>query len=86
MQAARAANDVLRFTLELVALAGLAIWGATATAASKQQKLTNVTLQQQCPYDFVGHLGITLDPVALQWVEKALAGTGPANPRFAPSC
>jgi len=27
VQVARAANDVLRFTLELVALAGLAIWG-----------------------------------------------------------
>ena len=27
MQAARAANDVLRFLLELLALAGLALWG-----------------------------------------------------------
>ena len=27
MQAARAANDVLRFILEITALAGLAIWG-----------------------------------------------------------
>ncbi|HWD74332.1 MAG TPA: alpha/beta fold hydrolase [Solirubrobacteraceae bacterium] len=50
-------------------------------------RVTNVTLQQQCPHDFVGHLGITSDPVALQWVENALTRTtGPANPDFAPSC
>jgi triacylglycerol lipase len=58
----------------------------SAFLSGPANRVTNVTLQQQCPYDFVGHLGITLDPVALQWVEKALAGTGPANPRFAPSC
>jgi hypothetical protein len=34
----------------------------------------------------VGHLGITTDPVALQWVENALARQGPANPAFAPAC
>jgi triacylglycerol lipase len=50
-------------------------------------RVTNVTLQQQCPQDFVGHIGITSDPVALQWVENALADSAaPANPNFAPSC
>lgn len=49
-------------------------------------RVTNVTLQQRCPTDIVGHLGITLDPVALQWVENALASNGPADPNFVPSC
>jgi triacylglycerol lipase len=50
-------------------------------------RVTNVTLQQQCPRDVVGHLGITADPVALQWVENALAHNGgPADPNFSPSC
>jgi triacylglycerol lipase len=49
-------------------------------------RVTNVTLQAQCPRDFVGHIGITTDPIALQWVENALASEGPANPKFVPSC
>jgi triacylglycerol lipase len=50
-------------------------------------RVTNVTLQRQCPRDVVGHVGITSDPVALQWVENALArGSGPADPNFVPSC
>jgi triacylglycerol lipase len=50
-------------------------------------RVTNVTLQQQCPKDVVGHVGITGDPVALQWVENALARkNGPADPTFVPSC
>jgi triacylglycerol lipase len=49
-------------------------------------RVTNITLQQRCPTKFVGHLGITTDAVAFQWVENALASNGPANPNFAPSC
>jgi triacylglycerol lipase len=50
-------------------------------------RVTNVTLQQKCPRDIVGHIGITADPVALQWVENALAqSNGPADPSFVPSC
>ena len=49
-------------------------------------RVTNIMLQQRCPHDFVGHLGITNDPVALQWVENGLAGAGPADPNFIPSC
>jgi triacylglycerol lipase len=50
-------------------------------------RVTNVTLQRQCPRDYVDHIGITIDPVALQWVENALArDNGPANPSFHPSC
>jgi triacylglycerol lipase len=50
-------------------------------------RVTNITLQQQCPRAFVGHVGITSDPVALQWVENALSqSSGPADPNFVPSC
>jgi triacylglycerol lipase len=49
-------------------------------------RVTNVNLQDRCPYDIVGHLGVTDDPVAVQWVENALATPGPADPRFRPSC
>jgi triacylglycerol lipase len=50
-------------------------------------RVTNVTLQQQCPRDVVGHIVITSDPVALQWVENALSRTsGPADTNFAPAC
>jgi triacylglycerol lipase len=50
-------------------------------------RVANITLQQQCPRDIAGHIGITGDPVALQWVENALArNTGPMDTNFAPSC
>jgi triacylglycerol lipase len=49
-------------------------------------RVTNVTLQDRCPGDNAGHLDITLDPVALQWVENALARDGPADPAFRPRC
>lgn len=49
-------------------------------------RVTNVTLQDRCPADAVGHLGLPNDPVALQWVEDALAVDGPADPRFRPAC
>jgi triacylglycerol lipase len=49
-------------------------------------RVTNVALQDRCGSDLSGHLGITTDPVALQWVENALARRGPANPGFQPRC
>ncbi|HTE63568.1 MAG TPA: alpha/beta fold hydrolase [Solirubrobacteraceae bacterium] len=49
-------------------------------------RVTNVTLQRRCPRDDTGHLAIPTDPVALQWVENALARPGPADPRFRPRC
>jgi triacylglycerol lipase len=49
-------------------------------------RVTNVTLQAACRDDVVAHLGIATDPVALQWVENALARKGPANPGFRPRC
>jgi triacylglycerol lipase len=60
---------------------------SSAFLTGPSTRVTNVTLQQQCPSDIVGHVGITSDPVALQWVENALArSTGPADPNFVPSC
>ena len=49
-------------------------------------RVTNVTLQSQCPRDTDAHNEIPLDPVALQWVENALGRLGPAHPGFHPRC
>jgi triacylglycerol lipase len=49
-------------------------------------RVTNVTLQARCPGDVSGHLTIFADPVALQWVEDALARNGPADAAFRPRC
>jgi triacylglycerol lipase len=59
---------------------------SSAFLTGPRARVTNVTLQKRCPGDIVGHLGITTDPVAVQWVENALARHGPANPAFAPAC
>jgi triacylglycerol lipase len=59
----------------------------SAFLAGPSARVTNVTLQQQCPRDFVGHIVISSDPVALQWVENALSrNNGPADTNFAPVC
>jgi triacylglycerol lipase len=47
---------------------------------------TNVLIQERCPLDPVEHLGIIYDPVALQWIQNALAQPGPADPGFMPTC
>ena len=49
-------------------------------------RVTNITLQELCPDDFAGHLDIPSDPVALQWVQNALARPGPADPSRLPRC
>jgi triacylglycerol lipase len=49
-------------------------------------RVTNVTLQDRCPNDGVDHLNVPTDPVAVQWVENALAVNGPARPGFRPRC
>jgi triacylglycerol lipase len=59
---------------------------SSAFLSGPRARVTNVTLQRRCPADTVGHLGITNDPVAVQWVEHALARNGPANPAFVPTC
>jgi triacylglycerol lipase len=49
-------------------------------------RVTNVTLQDRCPDDGVDHLNVPTDPVAVQWVENALAVNGPARSGFRPRC
>src|SRR4051812_7036932 len=48
--------------------------------------VTNVLLQDKCAPDFSDHLGIGHDPIALRWIEDALAHPGPADPSFDPGC
>jgi triacylglycerol lipase len=59
---------------------------ASAFLHGPAARVTNVTLQTGCPGDVTGHLAIPIDPVALQWVEDALARAGPADPAFRPRC
>jgi triacylglycerol lipase len=49
-------------------------------------RVTNVELQSRCPNDYIDHLDIPIDPVALAWVENALGRPGPADPAFRPNC
>jgi triacylglycerol lipase len=58
----------------------------SAFLSGPASRVTNITLQEDCPALVVGHIGIVTDSVALQWVENALARNGPANPGFVPSC
>jgi triacylglycerol lipase len=58
----------------------------SAFLGGPSSRVTNVTLQVDCPTDYVTHLGMPSDRVALQWVENALARTGPADPNFTPVC
>jgi triacylglycerol lipase len=58
----------------------------SAFLSGPRSRVTNVTLQIDCPSDYVTHLGMPSDPVALQWVENALARKGPADPNFRPRC
>jgi len=47
---------------------------------------TNLVIQDRCPADPVEHVGITYDPVALQWTLDALGRPGAADPAFVPDC
>jgi triacylglycerol lipase len=58
----------------------------SAFLSGPANRITNVLLQNACPNDLATHLTIPSDPVAVQWVEEALARTGPADPAFRPSC
>jgi triacylglycerol lipase len=58
----------------------------SAFLSGPRSRVTNVTIQGACPSDFVSHLGLPTDPVALQWIENALGRKGPADPSFSPAC
>ncbi len=52
----------------------------------RPSRVTNVLLQNRCPSDATDHVGIILDPVALQLVLNSLGRPGPGDPRFRPNC
>jgi triacylglycerol lipase len=58
----------------------------SAFLAGPRARVTNVTVQARCPGDVSVHLTLPDDPVALQWIENALAVKGPADPNFRPVC
>jgi triacylglycerol lipase len=74
------------YTVIQTAYDGVVIPYTSAFLDGPAGRVTNVTLQTSCPGDFTGHLTIPTDPVALQWVEDALARAGPADPAFRPRC
>jgi triacylglycerol lipase len=74
------------YTVIQTAFDGIVIPFRSAFLPGPAARVTNVTLQRHCAGDLTGHLGITIDPVALQWVEDALSRRGPANPAFRPRC
>jgi triacylglycerol esterase/lipase EstA (alpha/beta hydrolase family) len=49
-------------------------------------QVTNIVLQNKCPFDISEHLTIPSDPATMQWVLNALGRSGPANPSFRPVC
>ncbi len=49
-------------------------------------QVTNVVLQNRCPFDISEHLTIPDDPVTARWVLNALGRSGPADPSLRPSC
>jgi triacylglycerol lipase len=49
-------------------------------------RVTNVLLQDKCPAVQTEHVGMTYDPVAIQWALSALGRPGPADPGFEPDC
>lgn len=53
--------------------------------ADDEAQVTNVLLQDACPWDPSEHLTIHYDPVALEWTLHALETPGPADPDFVPA-
>jgi triacylglycerol lipase len=74
------------YTVIQTAYDGVVVPYMSAFLRGPAARVTNVTLQTRCPGDVTGHLAIPTDPVAIQWVENALARAGPADPAFRPRC
>jgi triacylglycerol lipase len=74
------------YTVIQTAYDGVVLPYTSAFVHGPAARVTNVTLQSDCPGDVTGHMAIPIDPVALQWVEDALSRTGPADPAFRPRC
>jgi triacylglycerol lipase len=74
------------YTVIQTAFDGIVVPYQSAFLRGPARRVTNVTLQRHCAGDLSGHLAITTDPVALRWVENALARPGPASRAFHPRC
>jgi triacylglycerol lipase len=53
---------------------------------TKDGRVTNVLLQDQCPADVTEHVAIIYDNVAMEWMLNALGRRGPADPNFRADC
>jgi triacylglycerol lipase len=58
----------------------------TSAFLAPDRNVTNELVQDSCPVDVSEHVGIAHDPVALRFVENALARIGPADPAYDPGC
>ncbi len=47
---------------------------------------TNVLLQKACPAHFIMHVGMSADPLVIDWVVNALETPGPADGRRRVEC
>lgn len=54
--------------------------------AGPDSQVTNVTIQDACPNDYVNHVGLAFDPVTISWIMNALDRSGPADAGFQPRC
>ncbi|QIV87490.1 esterase/lipase family protein [Glutamicibacter mishrai] len=50
------------------------------------EHVTNILIQDKCPLDLSGHVGINHDPVMHRLVLNALSTEGPADRAYRPSC
>jgi triacylglycerol lipase len=86
LNAGEEAPGPVNYTVIQTAYDAIVLPYTSAFLNGPSSRVTNITLQDGCPSDTVGHLSIPTDPVTLQWVEEALARNGPADPSFRPSC
>lgn len=56
-----------------------------AEDADDRAHVTNVLLQDACPWDPYEHILIPYDPMGLEWTIHALEEPGPADPGFVPA-
>ena len=78
--------EPVNYTVIQTAYDGVVVPYASAFLHGPAARVTNITLQTRCPGDVTDHQAIPTDPVAVQWVEDALAHAGPADPAFLPRC
>ncbi|MGH3645739.1 MAG: esterase/lipase family protein [Micromonosporaceae bacterium] len=58
----------------------------SAFLSGAEGQVTNVRLQDTCPYNLAEHIALAFDKPTLRWILNALASPGPADPDFRPRC